>query len=51
MREFVDRESERLAVSKSELLRRLLLAYQASRAGNASCDHCGEQVVIELERL
>lgn len=48
MREFVENESDRLGMTPSELLRRLLLVYRQSRAENTACDHCGEPVVIEL---
>jgi len=48
MREFVENEAERLGVTTSEFLRRLMLVYRESRAENTPCDHCGESVVIEL---
>jgi hypothetical protein len=48
MREFVENESERLGVTPSEFLRRLLLVYRESRAENMPCDYCGEPAVIEL---
>lgn len=48
MREFVESESDRLGVTPSEFLRRLLLVYRQSRAEDTACDHCGEPVVIEL---
>jgi hypothetical protein len=48
MREFVERESERMGLSVSEFLRRLLLMYRESRHENTACDHCGEPVVMEL---
>ena len=48
MRVFVEKESDRLGVSVSEFLRRLLIVYRESRAENTPCDHCGESVVIEL---
>jgi len=48
MREFVETQSERLGVTVSEFLRRLLLMYRQSRAENTACDHCGEPVVMQL---
>jgi hypothetical protein len=48
MREFVKNESDRLGITPSEFLRRLLLIYRESCAENTPCDHCGEPVVIEL---
>jgi hypothetical protein len=48
MREFVEDEAERLGVNTSEFLRRLLLVYRRSRAGEAACEHCGESVNIPL---
>lgn len=48
MREFVEDESERLGITPSEFLRRVLLVYRESRAENTPCDHCGQPVVIEL---
>lgn len=48
MREFVENEADRLGVTPSEFLRRVLLVYRESRAENTPCDHCGQPVVIEL---
>jgi hypothetical protein len=48
MREFIENEADRLGVTPTEFMRRLLEVYQESRAGNAPCDYCGEPVVIEL---
>jgi hypothetical protein len=48
MREFIENEGERLGMTTSEVLRRLLITYRESRAENAPCDHCGQPVVIEL---
>ena len=48
MREFVEAEADRLGMTVSEFLRRLLIIYRESRAENTPCDHCGESVVIEL---
>lgn len=48
MREFVDGEAERLGMTVSEFLRRLLIMYRESRAENTPCDHCGQPVVMEL---
>lgn len=48
MREFVEREAERLGVTPSEFLRRLLDVHRESRAGNTPCEHCGEPIQIEL---
>lgn len=48
MREFVEQEAERLGVTPSEFLRRLLDVHRESRAGNTACEHCGEPVEIEL---
>ena len=48
MRSFVEDECDRLGVTTSEFLRRVLLVYRESRAENTPCDHCGEPVVIEL---
>lgn len=48
MREFVEDEAERLGMTVSEFLRRLLLVYRESRAENTPCDHCGQPVVMEL---
>jgi hypothetical protein len=51
MREFVENESERLGITPSEFLRRVLIIYRESRAENTPCDHCGQPVVIELTHL
>jgi len=48
MREFIEDEAERLGMTVSEFLRRLLIMYRESRAENTPCDHCGQPVVIEL---
>jgi hypothetical protein len=48
MREFIENEGERLGMTTSEVLRRLLMTYRESRAENTPCDHCGQPVVIEL---
>lgn len=48
MREFVEREADELGMSHSEFLRRLLLVYRQSRAGNTPCEHCGNATVIDL---
>lgn len=48
MRTFVEDECDRLGVTVSEFLRRVLIVYRESRAENTPCDHCGESVVIEL---
>lgn len=48
MREFVESEADRLGMSVSEFLRRVLIVYRESRAENTPCDHCGQPVVIEL---
>lgn len=48
MREFVESEADRLGVTISDFLRRLLLRYREIRAENAACDHCGQTVVMEL---
>jgi hypothetical protein len=48
MREFVEEEAERLGITTSEFLRRLLLVYRRSRAGEAECEHCGEPTEIPL---
>jgi hypothetical protein len=48
MREFVENESDRLGISVSEFLRRVLIIYRESRAENIPCDHCGQPAVIEL---
>lgn len=48
MREFVEAEAERLGVTVSEFVRRLLIMYRESRAENTPCDHCGQPVVMEL---
>lgn len=46
MRQFIEDEADRLGVSRSELLRRLLDIYQASHQGRIECEHCGETEVI-----
>lgn len=51
MSQFVSEEAQRLGVSKAELQRRLLEAYEASRTGNATCEHCGETVDIDLSSV
>jgi hypothetical protein len=51
MSQFVSEEAQRLGVSKAEFQRRLLEAYQHSRVGNASCDHCGGPVEIDLQSV
>jgi len=48
MREFIEAEAERLGMTVSEFLRRLLIIYRESRAENTPCDHCGQPVVLEL---
>jgi hypothetical protein len=48
MREFIEGEAERLGMTVSEFLRRLLIMYRESRAENTPCDHCGQPVVMEL---
>lgn len=49
MREFVENEADRLGVTPSEFLRRLLIEYRESRKGNRLCEHCEQQAVIELK--
>ena len=48
MREFVEEEADRLGVSVSEFLRRVLITYRESRAEQLHCDNCGYPAVIEL---
>lgn len=48
MREFIEQEAERLGVTPSEFLRRLFELYRTSRAGEASCESCGEPVRMDL---
>jgi len=48
MREFVEAEADRLGITVSEFLRRLLLVYRESQAENTPCEHCGQPVSIEL---
>lgn len=47
-REFIENEADRLGVTPTELMRRLIETYRESRSGNAPCEHCGEPVIIEL---
>ena len=49
MREFIEAESDRLGVSKSEFHRRLLEFYRESKREQTDCPHCGETVVIDLQ--
>lgn len=49
MAEFVESEAERLGVSKSEFMRRLLELYRESRREDVDCPHCGEIVVMDLQ--
>jgi len=51
MREFVENESDRLGVTPSEFLRRVLLIYQLSRAEQLTCNGCGQPQVIDLTDL
>lgn len=51
MSQFVSEESQRLGVSKAEFQRRLLEAYQHTRVGNATCEHCGETVNLDLKNV
>jgi hypothetical protein len=51
MREFVESEADRLGMSVSEFLRRVLIVYRESRVENTPCEHCGQPVVIELTHL
>jgi hypothetical protein len=48
MREFIEDEAERLGITTSEFLRRLLVVHRRSRAGEAACEHCGENIEIPL---
>lgn len=48
MREFIEEEADRMGVTTSEFLRRLLLVYRRSRAGEAECEYCGGPIEIEL---
>lgn len=48
MCEFVRSEAERLGVSRSEFLRRLMALYRESRRGEVACPHCGETVALDL---
>jgi hypothetical protein len=51
MREFVENESDRLGVTPTEFMRRLLELYRDSRSGETACEHCGEPVEIDLNYL
>jgi hypothetical protein len=51
MREFVENESDRLGVTPTEFMRRLLELYQDSRSGETACEHCGGPVEIDLSYL
>lgn len=51
MRQFIEDEAGRLGVSRSEMLRRVLIVYRESRKENMACDHCGQPAVIELTEL
>jgi hypothetical protein len=46
MQEFVDDETERLGVTNAEYLRRLCELARESRAGETTCEHCGEHVAV-----
>jgi len=48
MREFIDAEAERLGVSNSEFMRRLLEFYRESRREQMDCPHCEDTVVMDL---
>lgn len=48
MREFIEDEAQRLGMSRSELLRRLLEVYQDSQGGRMVCENCNEIEVIRL---
>jgi negative regulator of replication initiation len=46
MRQFIDDETERLGVSNAEYLRRLCELARESRAGETTCEHCGNHVAV-----
>jgi hypothetical protein len=48
MLEFVDAEAERLGVTRTELLRRLLELYRESRRENTDCPHCDTTIKLDL---
>lgn len=48
--DLLERESNRLGVYRSEVIRRLIDTYQDSRQGDLHCPHCGGQLNIELEQ-
>jgi ribosomal protein L37AE/L43A len=48
--QMLNRESNRLGVYQSEVIRRLIDTYQESREGEMQCPHCGGQLTIELEQ-
>lgn len=50
MRDFLDREADRLGVSNAELYRRLLDFYRESRDQEPECPHCGEPIKIDLHQ-
>lgn len=45
---FVRDESNRLGISKSELIRRLIAHYEESRLGEHHCPNCGQELNISL---
>ena len=48
MREFIEGETDRLGVSKSEFHRRLLEFYRESRREQLDCPHCDETIAMDL---
>jgi negative regulator of replication initiation len=51
MREFIDAETDRLGISKSEFHRRLLESYRDSRREQLDCPHCEKTIVMDLTAL
>lgn len=48
MIDYLNRESDRLGVSRAELIRRLFTLYRESRAGLVDCPHCDETVKMDV---
>lgn len=48
MIEFLDAESERLGLTRAELMRRVLSLYRESRREQVGCPHCDKTVKMDV---
>jgi phage terminase large subunit GpA-like protein len=48
MHQFLEAEARKHAVSRSELMRRILDTYRESRREQVDCPHCGDLVVMDV---